>query len=363
MRNEDLQELLDSISVEDYLDHQGIEYRLGRGASGPQAQVKTCPICGDSRWRVYLGTETGFGNCFHGSCEAKYNKWTFIKAHTGLEDAKAIIEHIKQVARELGWRPKRTISVAVTEASDWQLPLSWELPTRDGRNLIYLEKRGITGEVAKYFHLRYCEDAWFNFSNADGSRGGRYFGKRVIIPVYDLDGTMVNFQGRDTTGAAEPKYLFPPGLPGTGRFLLNGQNVMRAKRVLVNEGFFDVAAAKLALDQEVALRDIVPVGTFGKHLSYGDAAGNDQLGRFLRLRREGLEEVILMWDGEAQAFEDAISAGDQLRKIGLRVRIARLPKDKDPNEVDGRVVREAVWKAEELTPAKAIMWRLRNPYR
>lgn len=357
-------ELLDAVSVEDYLDFEGIEWRRQHGSSGEQANIKTCPVCGGSNWKVYLGLDSGYGNCFHGSCETKFNKWTFIKAHLDTDDNKTVADHLKKAAMDMGWRPKRRTTAAVDmDTPGVLLPLSFALPTAEGRNLLYLEQRSITPELAGYFHLRFCEDGWWNYTKQDGSRGGQNFGGRVIIPVFDLDGGLVTFQGRGITPETQdPKYLFPAGLPGTGRFLYNGQNAGRCKRVVINEGAFDVFATKIAVDEESALRDVVPIGTFGKHLSYGDANNNDQVSRLMALKRGGLEEVIFMWDGESEALTAAVAAGERLMKLGLRVRIALLPDDKDPNEVPPVVVRAAIWKAALLTPALIVQWRLRNPY-
>lgn len=358
-----IQELLAAIDVEDYLDFEGIDWKETHGSHGRQANIRTCPVCGGSSWKVYIGLETGLGNCFHGSCEAKFNKWSFIKATLGADKTGVVVDHLEKVAKELGWRPKRLVSVATFNSSEVKLPPSIPLPTPEGQTLTYLQDRGISNEMAAYFHLRFCEEGWWNFLKPDGSRGGQNFAMRLIIPVYDLNGELVTFQGRDLTGAAERKYLFPSTLPGTGRFLFNGQNAIGAKRVVLNEGGFDVMATKIACDEESELRDIVPIGSFGKHLSVNTEGGNDQLARFIKLKATGLEEVIVMWDGEPQALLDAITAGEHLQKIGLRVRVALLPKGKDPNEVHPQVVRECIWKAHRLTPAQAIKWRLFSPYR
>lgn len=359
MSREDLGELLDQFDLEFYLNREGLTYRVTHGQSGTQLNLKCCPSCGDGRWRVYLNQDTGAGNCF--VCDTKFGKWNFIKAHTELKNAE-IFAHIKETLREQGWRPKRTITAAVETPADLKLPSSIALPFEE-QNLLYLERRGVNGATAAYFHLRYCEEGWWNFLKDDGTRGGQNFKSRVIIPVFDLDGRLVTFQGRDITGEAERKYLFPAGLPATGRFLFNGHNVIRAKRVVVGEGAFDVIALKLALDEEAELRDIVPVGTFGKHLSHGDPGGADQMGCFIELRRRGVEEVVICWDGEVAALNAAAKAGLELRSLGLRVKVALLPKGKDPNEVDGAVVRRAVWTAATVTPAQAVRWRLQNPYR
>ena len=352
------EEIREQLDIESWFDHEGLPYKLTRGSSGPQINAKECPHCGDRRWRVYLNAETGLGNCF--VCNTHFNKLSFIKEATDLS-WRELNAQLIEVMRNQGWKPKR--AAAAVDDTAVKLPLSFALPTPEGSNLIYLEERGVTSEIASYFHLRFCEDGWWNFKKEDGSPSGQNFGNRVIIPVYDLDGTLRTFQGRDVTGTSERKYLFPAMLPGTGKFLYNGQNAVRARRVVMGEGVFDVIALKMALDEEIELRDVVPIGSFGKHLSFGSIDGDDQLGRFLQLKSYGLEEVTIMWDGEKSALQSALSAAELLHRNGFQVRLALLPAGADPNEVPAQVVREAFWKAEHYSSRLAIQWRLRSPYK
>jgi DNA primase len=358
--NSDLPELLSQVDMETYLDREGIEYRRTHGTRGEQLNVQTCPACGGSKWKVYLNAETGLVNCFHGGCDKRtFNKYSFIAAHLGLA-GRQVIDHIKQFAKESGWMPKRKATVAVNKKdTELLLPASFEIP-HEGRNLKYLENRGVESDVAKYFHLRYCIEGYFRFPNPEGGWAFQDYSKRVIIPIFDLEGELVSFQGRDITGASEKKYLFPPGFAATGAHLYNGQNVVRTKRVLMGEGAFDVIAQKIALDGDPTLRDVVPIGSFGKHLSVGH--NDSQLQKFLALRERGVEEVTIMWDGEHQAFLDAIQAGLELLKIGMRVRIATLPLGKDPNEVPPEVVQRAFFGATSLTKLSAVKLRMNNPY-
>lgn len=368
---DDTQELSDSLDLEQWFEREGREFKKSRGSSGMQIHAQECPACGDRRWRTYLNADTGAGNCF--VCNEKFSKLGFIHWSLGHDPSdtspsgkKAWAEtfkHVKEALADQGWRPRRTTMVAV-EYDEAILPASFPLPTSEGRNLVYLQARGVDSELAKYFHLRYCVGGKFWFKREDGSKGYQIFDGRIIIPVFDLDGKMMTFQGRDITGVFEgsQKYLFPKGLPGTGRYLFNGQSVGRAKRIVMGEGAFDVMAIKKAFDEETTLRDVIPVGSFGKHLSYGSMDGNDQLGRFIQLMKMGLEEVTIMWDGEVKALEAALDAAELLRRIGLRVRIATLPFERDPNEVLPQTVRDAFGAAQEYTPILNIQWRLKNPY-
>lgn len=348
-RNDDLQEALDQIDMESWLDREGIDYKVTRGSRGIQLNVKECPACGNSNWKVYLNAESGLGNCFSGDCETKYNKWKFIKTFLGSSSTKDVIEHIKAVAAEQGWKPKTRHTAAVRHTGELHLPESYALPY-GGRNLKYLENRGITAEVAQYFHLRFCHRGVFEYGEGADKHTQDYSG-RVIIPIYDLAGQLVSFQGRDVTDKSDRKYLFPPGYASTGSYLYNGQNAVGAERLVIGEGAFDVMAIRIAFDEDPALRDVVPVGTFGKHLSEGTE--ESQLGKLMQLKEQGLKEVTFMWDGEKRATQDAVKAALAVRRIGLVARIAFLPKNKDPNEVAPLVVRQAFWKAETLTPMTA----------
>lgn len=354
-RNEDLQEALDTIDMESWLDREGVKYKVTRGSRGTQLNVKECPCCGNSSWKVYLNAENGLGNCFSGDCETKFNKWKFIQAHLGTATTRQVIEHVKEVAAEQGWQPKIRHTAEVQHTNDLHLPDSFELPI-GGRNLKYLDNRGITGGIAHYFRLRFCKKGFFEYLDEQGKKVRQSYADRIIIPIYDLDGTFVSFQGRDITGTADRKYLFPPGFASTGSYLYNGQNAIGAERICVGEGAFDVMAIKIALDDDPALRGVVPVGTFGKHLSEGGE--NSQLAKFVALKERGLREVTFMWDGERKATQDAVKAALLLRSVGLTARIAFLPRDKDPNEVTPEVVRQAFWRAEVLSAATAAKIKL-----
>lgn len=356
----ELRESMDSFSMADFLDSEGIEYRNTTGTRGEQLNVKCCPVCGGSKWKVYLNADSGLGNCFHGDCEAKFNKFSFIKAQSGLQ-GKDLIEFIKNLSTDFGWMPKTKKAEAVKREVKLEIPTSFEIPYL-GNNLAYLEKRGVSAEMAKYFGLRFCDKGAFYYFLPDGKVGTQVYDRRVIIPIHDMDGNLVSFQGRDISGEAEKKYLFPPGFSATGAYLYNAHHVKQgAKRVLIGEGAFDVIAQKIALMSDPLLADIEPIGTFGKHLSSGEE--NGQLQKFIALRNLGVEEATFMWDGEPQALIDAIKAGATVKSIGMNVRIALLPLGKDPNEVEKEVVIKSYIDAIPLTKASAMKLLMKNPYK
>lgn len=342
---EELDELIANLDIEQYLDVEGIDYHKTSGSRGPQLNLRTCPVCGTDKWKVFIGAETGLGNCFSGDCQATFNKFSFIRAYTGCEKGRDVIDHIVAFSREMGWRPAKQLAVAVdNERGEIRLPPYLPLPIK-GRNLKYLQNRGVDLEMAKYFNLGYIKEG--------------FYGKRILIPIYDLDGVLATFQARDITGEAEMKYLFPKGGAVTGKILFNGQNAWRAKQAVLAEGVFDVIATQIAFRTEPELRRVAVLGSFGMHLSGTATSGeDDQLTRFIQLREAGLEQVCLMWDGEKRALVKACDAAEVLTSIGLKVKIATLPADKDPNEIAAPILRHCYYKAIPATPMNIAKLRM-----
>lgn len=360
MTKDNIDLLARQFNVVEFLENEGIKYKETAGHSGPQIVLQTCPFCGNKKWKVYANKETGYGNCF--VCETTFNKMSLVKVLLGDIPWSKVYDYVNTSVVNVGFVFKKKQPTVYVHDNAVVLPNSEPLPFADGSNLPYLECRGITGELASYFHLRYCQKGEWRYMKENEWRE-RDFSHRVIVPIYDLDGSLQTFQGRDITGTAGQKYLFPATLPGAGRFLYNGHNATLAKRVVLTEGVFDTFAAKIALDDDESLRDIVPIASFGKHLSSGKHVADDQLSRFLQLKNMHLEEVIVMWDGEENALRAAIRAGRILRQVGLSVKMAFLPKEKDPNEVPPFVVCAAIANAKPLTDANCITWSLNNPYR
>lgn len=352
---------LDDLDIAGWLEWMGIDYRRTTGSHGVQLNLRECPVCGNSKWKVYLNEETGLGNCFHGDCETKFNKYKFIKATLHTKSFKTVMQNIDDYLEVSGWKPKKPVEKQQGNPFDdhktFNMPDFIPLPV-NGRNLKYLVNRGITNEATEYFRLGFCKKGYFQYKKPDGNLGYRDFSMRVIIPIYDVEGNLASFQGRDITGEAKQKYLFPAGVKSTGALFFNGHNARGARSIVINEGVFDVIAVWQAFRESSAMNDIIPVGSFGKHISGG--GGESQIAYLLKLKELGLETITMMWDGEATAIHDAISAGLNLQKYGFVVRIALLP-GKDPNELPPQIVRDVYWKAEVLTQALATKLLLKYP--
>lgn len=364
----ELREQLSELDFEQWAQTEGVVYRKTVGKHGREMNVRECPTCGNRDWKVYFNPNTKVGVCFAGSHpqDKQFNAFVFIKEYTGLS-GRDLNRYIETQLLEQGWKPKKEAKLesAVKLSEEIFLPLNIPLPLEDGRIPDYLMERNISPELCRYFDIRFSIDGLHTYTNPDnGQLGMQDFSMRILIPVYDLAGKMATFQGRDVTGLASRKYLFPSTLPASGRFLYNGHNALGKSAVVVGEGAFDVWAIKRALFSDDTLRDYVePIGTFGMHLSGGTSVEQqDQFGAFLALKAAGLQSVVMMWDTEKDAMKNTIAAAKKLSSIGLRVKIAYLGREgQDPGESTNAQILKAYYTAMPFSPRLALQMLVNGP--
>lgn len=345
----DFHELIENLDIEFFLEREGVDYKTTRGSSGVQLNIRDCPSCGDTRWKVYLNAETGLGNCFICSpTNGAFNKTKFTRAHytneTGNSRWGEYKAYMEVIAREQGWVPKKKY-VEVEKAELSGVPDSIELPTHEGKVIRYLVERGVDAELCKHFSLRYCVSGKFAYRDPNGREMSQSYGKRIIIPIFDLEGNLVSFQGRDITGESPRRYLFPPGFASSGNYLYNGWNVVkdRFKTLYIAEGAFDVIAA-------YRHAKIPVVGSFGKSLSF------NQVEELLKMKdATGFEKVVFIWDGEIQAALDAINTAEKIKSMGIDSMISFLPSGKDPDECTKGEFIQSLREAIDLSNMKGLM--------
>lgn len=346
---EAMNELLDQISVEWFLDHHGAQIKDSWGHSGRQLNVRECPFCGDDRWRMYVNADTGLGNCFAGSCpQGGFNKIQLLKAYKDGTGGSTLMGMLRRLVDEQGLIEFKR-EVFKPDISQLKLPNGTMTVDELGEVPDYLQKRNIDADTCRRFDLQWSECGRFSITTPLGVQSQDY-SKRVIIPVYDLDGSLVTFQGRDATGTHERRYMFPPAFAGTGAYLYNANNYDGQKCAVLSEGVFDV----IAVDQAIRAMNLHglyhPMGTFGLNVSSGRPDGDDQITRLASLKKRGLERVVFLFDGEFKAIKAAIDAAQLCRAQGLRTFIAHPPKGRDPGEMSGNQIIDAI---ESAKPSKS----------
>ncbi len=228
--------------------------------------------------------------------------------------------------------------------------------------LEYLHKRGFTDETIQKFQLGWAPDGWDQMSKmlqarrnvtveelsevglatARASGRGSYdkFRSRVIFPIRDAGGAAVGIGGRVLPGtqmAADPnapKYLNSPATPLFDKsrtlYLIERARgeMRRSDEAVLVEGYTDALMAHQAGFENVVA-------------SLGTALTPAQVALIARYARE----IVLAYDVDpAGQHAGSIGGAELFRLIGAlaaeetgveitRVRVARLPEGKDPDEV------------------------------
>jgi DNA primase len=228
--------------------------------------------------------------------------------------------------------------------------------------LEYLHKRGFTDETIQKFQLGWAPDGWDQMSKMLQARRnvavaelaevglatvrptgrGSYdkFRSRVIFPIRDASGNAVGIGGRVLPGTAmatdsnAPKYLNSPATPLFDKsrtlYLIERARgeMRRGDEAVLVEGYTDALMAHQAGFENV-------VASLGTALTPAQVA---VIARYAR-------EIVLAYDVDpAGQHAGSIGGAELFRLIGAlaaeetgveitRVRVARLPEGKDPDEV------------------------------
>jgi DNA primase len=352
---------LQTIDIEQLISYEGYEYRLSQGNRGLQINVKSCPKCHREDYKVYFNAESGLGNCF--GCDTKFNKFSFVKFARGIEQNPLVFRYLEGIYSNVESKPrpvKQHVDIKLNK--DWKFPINKTI-LLDEDVPQYLLDRDINAKIAKRFDLRVCDNGFYKYEDHFNRVRMVDFSSRIIIPIYDIHGCPATFQGRDLTGTAERKYLFPNMLPGTARYIYNAHYIVknRIRKVILNEGAFDVFAATAALESEVGYKEWGSCGTFGKHFSIqtNTRTAEDQLADLAVMQKAGVDEFCIMWDGEHKARVAAVEAALKLRAYGFNVTVALgLPDGCDPAESTKREVLTALDKRKVPTQMDLVRLRM-----
>ncbi len=133
---------------------------------------------------------------------------------------------------------------------------------------------------------------------------------RVVFPVRDISGRIVSFNGRHTTGGT-PKYMISPA--GAKLPLYPIVEPIQGSIILV-EGIYDM----------VNLHD---KGLTNAVCTFGTKNINEDKLRMLSI--QGVEEVIIFFDGDTAGQDAAKEVKEMVERVGLTSRNVGL-KDTDP---------------------------------
>jgi len=322
--------------------------RTGADYRGP------CPFHGGTHRNFAVIPKKGMFYCF--VCHEAGDVFTFYMKKFGMDYPTAVRDVAAKVGIAIpdrpagGPDPREPLYEALSVAAEWYARRLREAPdAADAR--AYLEGRGFALNQLLPLGLGWAPkgddfatamrqlgfadqrllDAGLLTTREDGSFRPRFW-QRLLFPIHDLRGRVVGFGGR-LLGEGEPKYLNSPdsAVFHKGHLLYNlhqaKQAIRQAEYAVVVEGYFD------------ALR-LVQVGIENVVAPLGTGLTPDQA----TLLRRFTEPVVLLYDADAAGMRASFRAADALLRAGLRVSVATLPPDDDPDTLARREGADAVRK-------------------
>ena len=330
-----IEELLGRIDIVDV-----IERRVPLKRAGREFQA-CCPFHDEKTPSFTVSPQKQFYHCF--GCGEHGSAIGFLMNFEGLE----FVDAVEDLARQAGLEvPREAVRAARPSADLYDVLESastfYQNQLKSSPEAIdYLKKRGLSGEISRYFEIGYAPPGWDKLSKdlaADDhgksllkrggmlseGKSGEYdkFRHRIMFPIHDRRGRVIGFGGRalDDDG---PKYLNSPEteLFHKGRELyglyLARKSQARLDRILVVEGYMDV----VALAQFGFLNCVATLGT---------ATTGDQAELLFRAS----DEVIYCFDGDRagrKAAWRALEATLPRLREGRQAHFLFLPDGEDPD--------------------------------
>ena len=191
--------------------------------------------------------------------------------------------------------------------------IGWALPNWDTLTVL-LERKGFSLEEM-------VESGLIIKRDTDSSYFDRFRG-RIMFPIRDENGKVIAFSGRIfQSSSEEAKYLNSPESPifHKSQVLYNLDKarpaVRKTRQVILMEGFMDVLAAN-------------QVGIYNAVASMGTSLTPQHIQKLKRL----VGQVTVCYDGDAAGIEAAKRAAEMLDAEKLKVKVAMLPNQLDPDE-------------------------------
>ncbi len=314
-----------------------------------------CPFHGEKTASFSVNPAKGFYKCF--GCGKGGSAYNFVMEMEGLNFPEAI-KRVAEIAGVMLPEPiddknyernkqrkkeQKAIADQVIELNRYALEF-WEnnLQTNDGKAAReYLEKREISEDIIKKFHIGYAPDKWDALMsvlkekgadeklietsglvsiNEEKKRVYDRFRGRVMFPVLNVDGNPIAFGAR-ILQTGEPKYLNSPETPAyiKGDHLYglfqSKDEIRKKKYAILVEGYLDL----IALYQFGVTNCVASLGTaFTEHQSR-------LLGRFAK-------KVVVNYDGDKAGVKAARRAIETLLAEDFEIKVLVLPNGQDPDD-------------------------------
>src|SRR5215203_80003 len=316
-----------------------------------------CPFHGEKTASFSVNPQKGFYKCF--GCGKGGSAYNFVMELEGLNFPEAI----KRVAEISGVplpepvddkryeqsrqrkKEQKAIADQVIELNKYALEF-WENCLEENNAQAktareYLEKREISDEVIKKFHIGYAPDSWDALmsllrekgadeklieasglvsKNEEKNRIYDRFRGRVMFPVLNFEGSAIAFGAR-ILAAGEPKYLNSPETPAYTKgdhlygLFQSKEEIRRKKYAILVEGYLDLIA-------------LYQFGVSNCVASLGTAFTEQQsklLGRFAK-------KLVVNYDGDKAGVKAARRAIEILLAEDFEIKVLVLPNGQDPDD-------------------------------
>ncbi|MBI5237763.1 MAG: DNA primase, partial [Deltaproteobacteria bacterium] len=305
-----------------------------------------CPFHAETKPSFTVAPDKGIFHCF--GCGAGGNVFSFLMQHQRLSFPESVEElarryNIPLTFKDLGPEGGRRAQKRKLMQEINQTAAAFYTANLKGsggeKGRAYIQKRGLTPEVVRDFHLGYALEEWDGLRRHLQSRGisldaaqevgllmprqqGGYYDRfrdRLMFPILDRQARVIAFGGR-IIGEGEPKYLNSPESPlyTKGRTLYGlpqAQEGLRQTGVaLVVEGYLDLLALRVH-----GIANVVA--------TLGTALTREQV----RLLKNQVAKVVLVFDGDVAGARAMRRAFPLFASEGLAVRVLPLPAGLDPD--------------------------------
>lgn len=316
-----------------------------------------CPFHQEKTPSFSVNPAKGFYKCF--GCAKGGNCFTFVMEMEGLNFPEAIkrvaeisgiplpepVDDKKYEQNKKRREEKKEIAEQVIELNRYALEF-WENHLQENNPHSkaareYLEKREISVETQRAFHIGFAPDSWdavMSLLKAKGAdeklieasglvsineekkRVYDRFRGRVMFPVLDIKGNPIAFGAR-ILATGEPKYLNSPETPAytKGEHLYglfqSKEEIRQKKFAILVEGYLDLIA-------------LYQYGIKNTAASLGTAFTPEQsklLGRFTK-------RVVINYDGDKAGVKAARRAIETLVKDDYETKVLILPDGQDPDD-------------------------------
>lgn len=339
--------IVDVISSYLKLEKAGINYKA------------VCPFHNEKSPSFFVSATRGSFYCF--GCGAKGDIFTFVEQFEGLDFKGALESLAKRAGVKLEAykgtdKAERTEKDRLLELMEYATLFYEGQFEKNAEAREYIEKRGVTKETIKAFRIGYAPKEWRaltdelrkrGFSDKeivlsglakypDDNPGGEIYDRfrdRVMFPIGDSGSRIIAFSGRllhDDGSGVQGKYINSPETPifkkGSVLYGLDKAKfeIRKKDAAVLVEGQMD-----LVLSHQAGFSNTVA--------SSGTALGDSLVADEERGLLSGLGQVhaltknlIVAFDGDKAGMKAAGRAESIGLKLGMNVKVAKLPKGLDP---------------------------------